>query len=289
LRFSPDGKTVAVGGSNIELRDASTGLITATFPAACVSLAFSPDAKILASQSADGPVTIWDVATGKAIHELAGGRPSVFGRNDKTVAFSADGKTLAAASEKTVRLWDVATGKPLNTLDCNEGGKGSADLVARVAFSPNGKFVASWTKGSSVRIWDAATGKGALIPSKSQSMAFSPDSTMLATGGVDKKVALWETASGKKMGDVSGHTASVSTVCFSPDGKKLVSGDTIAQLFIWNISPLTMAGKFRGSSAPHYGYEAAFCADGELLAVPLGSTIEFLAFPSGERKKSINE
>src|SRR5258706_188750 len=96
------------------------------------AVAFSPDAKSLASGSEDKTIKLWDVATGKAGGTLKGHTDWV-----RTVAFSPDGKMLASGSrDTTIKLWDVATGKERAAL------KGHKLMVFSVAFSPDGKTLA---------------------------------------------------------------------------------------------------------------------------------------------------
>src|SRR5207244_9477435 len=115
-------------------------------------VAFSPDSRILATATTDGRVRLLEVATGKLLHLLG----DDVGQN--AVAFSPDGRLLAADHGTEVRLWEVATGKVARAL----GGQGSP--VRALAFSADGRRLALGTSSeedrrAAVELWDVADGK----------------------------------------------------------------------------------------------------------------------------------
>merc|ERR1740130_1433552 len=114
-----------------------------------MSVAFSPDSKLVVSGSDDETVRVWEAATGKEVQKLEGHSSDV-----TSVAFSPDSKLVVSGSDdKTVRVWEAATGKEVQKL------KGHSESVTSVAFSPDSKLVVSGSRDKTVRVWETATGK----------------------------------------------------------------------------------------------------------------------------------
>ncbi|HEV3260479.1 MAG TPA: sigma-70 family RNA polymerase sigma factor [Gemmataceae bacterium] len=259
--FAPDGKTIAsTGRQGIHLWEAATGKELHRFGQALqlTHVVFSPDGKLLASTTWDDTVLhVWDAATGKELRLLGPHKASA-------VAFSADGKFLAAGGEdKTIRLWDPTTGRLLHRLERHPAS------ASRLAFSPAGNVLASANEDNTVRLWDVTMRKelhrfAAQHPS---ALAFSDDGKLLASGSWDDNtIRLWDAASGKELHRLAargGKHSVVPCLSFSPRGKVLASGHTGGMIVLWD----PVAGKVIRQWRAHdlWVTSVAFSPDGGTL------------------------
>jgi len=126
---------------------------------------------------------------------------------------------------------------------------GHSNYVSSVAWSPDGKRLATASYDETAKVWDAATGKELLTLSGHSnyvfSVAWSPDGMRLATGG-DNTAKVWDTNSGKELLTLSGHSGPVSGVAWSPDGKRLATGSWDKTAKVWDATTgkelLTLSG-----------------------------------------------
>jgi WD40 repeat protein/serine/threonine protein kinase len=221
------------------------------------SVAFSPDAKVLASGSADETMKLWDVKTGASKRTLLSHGGSVY-----SVAFSPDGMVLASGIGETVKLWDTQTGALMQTLIGHNG------PVWSVAFSRDGMTLASASDDYTVKLWDAQTGtlKQTLTAHANsvKSVAFSPDGKTLASGADDNTVKLWNAQTGVLRQTLYEHSDSVLSVAFSPDGKTLASGSKDKTIKLWDVQTGALKETLTGHSS--YVWSITFSSDGSMLA-----------------------
>ncbi len=162
--------------------------------------------------------------------------------DDKAVAFSPDGQSLAVASAIGVWLYDVATlrGRALLT-----GHKGE---VSSVSFSPDGTILASGSSDHTIKLWKVQTEENiATFEGHSRevtSIAFSPDGTILASGSSDHTIKLWKVQTEENIATFEGHSREVTSIAFSPDGTTLASGSWDETVRLWDVATRTNIATF---------------------------------------------
>jgi WD40 repeat protein/DNA-binding MarR family transcriptional regulator len=111
--------------------------------------------------------------------------------------------------------------------------------IFSVAFSPNGKILATGDANGEIRLWQIDDGQQILICKGHtgfvRSVAFSPDGQLLASGSVDKTIKLWKVSDGKCIQTLQGHSDRVESIAYSSDGQLLVSGSVDQSLRIWSV------------------------------------------------------
>lgn len=261
VAFTRDGKTVAAATSTVLLRlgDPATGQPAWT-PRGHTHLvrgvAIAPDCRTIVTSSWDGTVKLWDPAGNERL-SLTGITSGV-----DAVAIAPDGQTLAAVGrhDKLVRFWDTATGKNKRELKGHELG------LLCVAFSPDGKLLASGGIDKTVRLWDLAAGKEQqVLPGALDTvncLAFSPDGGTVAWSGQDKVVRLWDVVAGKSKGEFKGPTQPVHVLAFSPDGTQLAVGSDDRTVRFWEVATGKEKGHLDAQTAVH---GLTYSADGQWL------------------------
>jgi eukaryotic-like serine/threonine-protein kinase len=228
VAFSPDGERLASAGGDgaVTIWTSRTGKEIQTFPAHAsmvISVAFHPDGKYVASVGADRKVKVWNLtATDQSVFDGPCDAIRRFG-TAYTVAFSPDGRKLAAGSDGDVRVWDWMNRQLLHTFT------GHKFHSIPVAFSRDGRRLA--TSGAfqvGPRLWDVEAGGPPVhtFPAHRHpvsALTFNRDGTRLASASFDRSVKVWDTTTGALLHTFL-HSGNVDCVAFSPDGRRLASG-----------------------------------------------------------------
>ncbi|THH17319.1 hypothetical protein EW146_g3463 [Bondarzewia mesenterica] len=133
--------------------------------------------------------------------------------------------------------------------------KGHTGRVRSVAYSPDGKRIASGSSDETIRIWDAETGVQVGVPlvghtDPVRSVAYSPDGKHIASGSDDRTIRIWDAKTGVQMGDpLVGHTDDVDSIAYSPDGKCIASCSSDKTIRIWDVETTAPLGEHKQKSS----------------------------------------
>lgn len=243
VAFSPDSKRIVTGSHDATARvwDAQTGQETYILKGHTTfvhSVTFSSDGKRIVTGSHDATAKVWEAQEDRETRTLKDHPYWV-----TSVAFSPDSKSIVTVSGNltltsrgnTVKVWDVATGEERLTLPEQTG-------VVSVAFSHDGKRIVTGGRDKMARVWDAQTGQKLLTLTGHElgiwAVAFSPDGKRIVTGSGDAfnpnfnpewlgkftTAKVWDAQTGRELLTLKGHQGDVTSVAFSSDGERIVTG-----------------------------------------------------------------
>ncbi|KAH9834936.1 uncharacterized protein C8Q71DRAFT_132694 [Rhodofomes roseus] len=250
-----------------------------------VVLVFSPDGKCVAAgitmpKGRDFAICKWDADTGDPIGQLLELAGSACDHKFESIAFAPNGKRIFAVFEwiEKTGLWDAETGAEIaapsdssaatfspdsafvvygevrGAIDVRDAETGDAigqpiqghtEGVLSLAFSPNGKFIASGSEDTTVRVWSFEHGRLAghrVLKGHTASVVsvvFSPDGRLLASTSENGEICIWDAAQTttghtNSFGERPGHTGGVRSVAFSPDGRQLASASRDGTVRVWD-------------------------------------------------------
>ncbi len=282
--LTPDGRTAFIGGDmsnrGVLVWDTTSGEELRRIAMPGVFVAVSPDGRHAAcAPFIGGNVKYIDLNDGSTVREFGHGATVV------CLDFSGDGSRLVTSgADKAVCAFDVASADQLTRIQLS-------DDLKRVAFSPDGKRIAVTCADRKLYLWNAETGEKVREmehPAGPWGVAFSPDGrqVMTGTGGVltgkpsdlmiqpeeDNTLRIWDVETGKLVREMRGHTHTISSIAYAPNGRRAVTASFDRSVRVWDVETGKEVARVDGEG---WCTEAAFSFDGTLILVSGGAEKNF--------------
>ena len=262
VKFSADGKSLVSCGLDATVRvwDFITGTPLTSFRnegkirghgEEVTAALFLPDGKRLLSASHDKSVREWNIDGYQELRTLRG---LVFdGHADAVLeaSYSPDENHIVTASrDRSARTWNANTGKVESQFT-----EGHSYLASSAVFFPDGRRLITAAVDNTTRLWDVNTGGQVARldqTGRTAAIALSKNQQWIATGGNDNLIRFWdvqkswESKEGSQLKPLSGHTAEVNAIAFSPDDLMLATGDLKGNVLVWNIETREIIWKLKG-------------------------------------------
>lgn len=243
-RLSPDGRTIALGMQNgqIKLRDIESGVTVYTLDGHSgdvFSLAYSPGGAAIVAGDREGNLSVWDTETLEMKRMLKGHESAI-----NTIEFAHDGQGFYTGSwDKALKYWDIETFESVSRPESHNG------WLSDIALSPDGRTIFTSGSDSDINLWAAGSlekinvfGDNARLI---RTTVFSPGGGRLAWAGWDNKIRLWNLDNGMPAGILKGHTWQVFQIAFSNDGKRLSSCARDGTIRVWDVDNLEQLHVFK--------------------------------------------
>jgi len=290
IAVSPDGTRLAIAEfRSVKILDAQTQKLIHRFqglPGKVNSVEFAHQGRWVVAGSGVtglyGQATIWDLQDRRIIHSIEGHGDVLY-----AATVSPDSHYLATASyDRRIILWDLMSGRKVRTFAGHNG------AVFDLVFSPDGSQLASASADSTIKLWHVD--KGIRLDTLSQplkeqyAVRFSPDGRHIVGGGLDNRIRIWRVMS-RDVPQINplidariAHEGAITQLCFTPDGKSLITVGDDRTLKLWDTDGFTQIHSYGSQPdvvsalATNPGGESFFVGrmDGSLQKLPVVSSTQ---------------